>query len=126
MSRLKLIRGRDIEARVNNCMLFGLTELDVTDKPRLRYVHEYLTDEPCGVLRQGHSYQIRLKLLTLFSDQIPTDTPFELSVSDGEYRYIYEQCRVAERTTAAQGNESAREVFRIEAQRMREQEIDNE
>ena len=126
MSTLKVLRGRDIEAKINNSPLFGLSELDVTDKPRFRYIYEYLSETPYDAIGQGNSYRIRLKLLSMFSEQIPMDRSFSLSLNDGEYLYIYEQCRVVERYTDVQGNESVKEVFQIEAQFMREQEIDDD
>ncbi len=126
MSELRIVRGRDIHAAINGVELFGVTELDVTGGQKLHYVKEFLSSTPCAVLHSGCSYGIRLKTLSLFSYQIPMDKAFTLSVLDEEMLYIFEQCRVVKRHTNAQGDSGVKEVFQIEAQRMREQEIEDE
>ena len=126
MSELRIIRGRDIAALIDDSELCGVTELDVTAKQKLHPVREYLSGVPHAMLPSGNSYRIRLRMLSLFSSQVPTDRAFTLSVSEEEIIYIFEQCRVVQRDTDAQGDKGIKEVFHIEAQRMREQEIDDD
>lgn len=126
MNDLRLVRGRDVKAYIDQASLYGVTELDVSCKKKYHSVYEYLSSEPQATLPAGDSYQIRLKTLSLFSFLIPLDRTFVLSIRDEDVLYIFEPCRVVQRDTEVQGNENTREVFQIEAKRMREQVIDDE
>ena len=126
MDELRIIRGRDIGAAIDGTELCGLTELRATCKRKTRPVYEYLSSAPYALLPDQSSYEIRLDMMTMFGGQVPTDAPFTLSISDRTHEYIYEHCRVSRRYTEVKGSADAREVFLIEAQNMREQEIENE
>ena len=126
MSELRIIRGRDIAAFINERKLCGVTELDVTAKQKLHPVHEYLSGTPRAVLPGGKSYRIRLRMLSMFSYHVPTDRMFTLSIREEDYIYIFDQCRVVQQYTDAQGDKGIKEVFQIEAQIMRKQEVEDD
>lgn len=126
MNELKILRGRDIEAFVNGQDIFGLTELSATCKPKYHDVFEYLSSSPYERLQEGCAYSIKLKMLSLFSGQVPMDGSFTLSVSSDSTEYSYENCRVLERHTEARGDKSINEVFIIEAEKQTKRVIDDE
>lgn len=126
MNELRILRGRDIEAFVNGRDMYGLTELTATCKPKYHEVFEYLSASPYERLQEGCVYSIKLKMLSLFSSQVPMEGSFTLSVSDDTTEYSYENCRVIERYTDARGDKSIKEVFIIEAEKQTKRVIDDE
>ena len=126
MSELRILRGRDIEAFINGRGMYGLTELSAAGKPKYHEVYEYLSSSPYERLHEGCVYSIKLKMLSLFSSQVPMESSFTLSVSDDSYEYSYEDCRVLERHTEARGDKGITEVFIIEAEKQTKRVIDDE
>ena len=126
MNELRILRGRDIEAFIDGLGIYGLTEMTATGKPKYHDVYEYLSSSPYERLQEGCVYSIKLKMLSLFSSQVPTDGSFTLSVSDDTAEYSYENCRVVERHTEARGDKSIKEVFIIEAEKQTKRVKDDE
>nr|WP_316623874.1 hypothetical protein [uncultured Ruminococcus sp.] len=126
MNELRILRGRDIGAAVDGSEIFGLTELTATAKPVYHEVFEYLRSAPFDRINEGCACSIKLKMLSMFSSQVPMDRSFTLSVSDDSFEYSYEDCRVVERHTEARGDKGINEVFLIKAEKQTKRVIDDE
>lgn len=119
MSELRIVRGTDVTLYVDTTPLFGVTSFSAVEKKSTYDIYEYLSTEPCERIPQRSSYEIKLSIMALFSDQLPTENGYELRVADGDTEYIYENCRLKEQKTELKGNEKAVEVLILEADRMR-------
>ena len=119
MSELRIVRGTDIKLYVADTPIFGVTEINIVEKPLYHEVYEYLSTLPCERVPQGTGYVIHMKMMSLFDKQLPTEPGFILRVVDGRSSYCYYNCRITQRKTELKGNGSAVEAFTVEADRMR-------
>lgn len=118
MSELRIVRGTDVGLYAGDTPLFGVISLTVMQKNRYREVYEYLSAKPCERLPQGSVYEITLRMMSLFDDQLPSQDGFTLRIVDGNSAYCYYNCRVTGRKTELNGNHNAAEVFTVEADSM--------
>lgn len=125
MSELTVYRGRDVRLYLNSDDLFGVTEFNAHEKRKLHDVYEYLSSSPYDRVPQSAGYEIRLSILSLFSNQIPDDV-FTISVKSDYIEYLYEGCILKESRHEVHGVGSAREVFIIEAQKLTKREVEDD
>lgn len=126
MSELRIVRGTDVKLFAENEPLFGVTEFSAVQKNSYYDVYEYLSCVPCERVPQGSHYELKLKFMALFDNQLPVGNGFSLCVADGNTAYYYENCRITERKTELKGNAKSVEVFTLEADRMRKAVIEDE
>ena len=126
MRELTVLRGRDIEIFVDNKPLFGVTSFSAKEKIAYHGVHEFLSSEPVERVAQRTEYEIKLKIMAMFSDQIPAERAFALSLTaDGEV-FTYYGCRASAVEREAQGNKTAESVFIFTADSFGKQVTDDE
>ncbi len=126
MNELRIVRGRDIEVKIDGELTFGITEIKISQKRRYHAVYEFMSSDPVEKVAQRAEYEIKLGIMTMFDFQIPTDRAFTLSMTEDEVEYSYEDCRVTEISQGAQGNKVASQTFTIEAHDYRERVIEDE
>ena len=125
MNELRIVRGTDIELYVGNTPLFGVTAFSAGEKVNYHKAYEYLNAAPCEYIPQGSRYEIELVVMSLFGNQLP-EGGFVLRIGDGEFSYLYHNCRVVEKKTQTKGKDFAAERLVIEADRMEKQVTGNE
>lgn len=118
MHELKLVRGTQITAYADDAPLFGLLSLNAVQQILCHDIYEYLSSIPCERLSQGERYEITLRFLSLFDDQLPADRTFTLRVEDDEYAYSYKNCRLTLCKSEIDGNDHAVKVVTVQADTM--------
>ncbi len=118
MHELKLVRGTQITAYADETPLFGLLSLNAVEQKRYHDVYEYLSAEPCERVPQGESYEITLRFLSLFDDQLPHNRAFVLGVEDDDTSYRYSECRLISQKTEVSGNDHVVTVITAKADSM--------
>lgn len=126
MNELRLTRGRDIMIAANGERLFGVIRFSASEKTNYHSVQEYLSTDPCARLPLGSLHTIRLRVLSLFEGQISTQDSFTLCVRDEDEEYVYENCRVAESSCSAQGDQHAYREYIIEANQLIRREVEDD
>ena len=126
MNELRIVRGRDIEVKIDGNFTFGITEINVRQKRRYHAVYEFMSSDPVEKVAQRVEYEIKLGIMSMFDFQIPTDRAFTLSMIEDGVEYSYEDCRVTEVSEGAQGNKVASQTFTVEAHDYRERVIEDE
>lgn len=126
MHELKLVRGTQITAYAADAPLFGLLSLNAVQQKRYHDVYEYLSATPCERVPQRERYEITLRFLSLFDDQIPSDAVFTLRVEDDDFSYIYGGCRLISRKTEVGGNDHAVGIVTVEADTLQKRRIEDE
>lgn len=115
MSELTVLRGRDIDIFADDKPLFGVTSFSAKEKKTYHCVHEFLSSEPVERVPQKTEYELKVKIMAMFSVQIPVDRAFVLKLSaDGE-EFTYYGCIATAVEREAQGNKSAESVFTLTA-----------
>lgn len=115
MSELTVLRGRDIEIFADERPLFGVTSFSAKEKTSYHSVHEFLSSQAVERVAQGTVYELRLKIMAIFSSQIPADRAFDIRLrADGE-EFTYYGCRTAAVEREAQGNKNTDSVFTLTA-----------
>ena len=125
MSELRVIRGRDLELKVDGDVLCGATYFKAVSQSRTREIREFLSGQPVDVLSAGGSHEIELTVLELFAGGVPEDSEFTLSVADGGSEYIYEGCRVVRRERIAPAKANLSDKYLIRAVKMTKRGIQN-
>ena len=126
MHELKLVRGTQITAYADETPLFGLLSLNAVGQKRYHDVYEYLSAKPCERVPQGESYEITLRFLTLFDDQLPPDRAFVLRIEDGDTSYRYAGCRLISHKTEVSGNDHAVAVITAVADTMEKRRVEED
>lgn len=103
MIELDIVRGRDVELRLNGTILFGMTGLSVREKIKYHEVHECMSSKPAAHVSQGSEFEIRLTGMSIFDFQIPESGAFSLSVRYEDLEYVYGGCRVLSREKKVKG-----------------------
>ena len=126
MSELRIIRGRDIDVFINNRPAFGITELSVRKKRGYHDVYEFLSSEPVERIAQGTGYEVKLKMMSMFDSQIPSDESFSISVIEDEVEYSVGGCIVTDVCSKVNGGANAVQSYMIEALSFTERVIEDE
>jgi hypothetical protein len=125
MRELTVLRGRDIELFIGDKPLFGVTSFSAKEKTTYHNVHEFLSSAPVDRVAQGTEYEIKLKIMAMFTAQIPAERAFDLRLSaDGE-EFTYCGCRVTAVERETQGNKNAESVFILSAESLERQGTDD-
>lgn len=126
MSELRVVRGRDIRMFVNNDTLFGVISFSAKEMRSYHAVREFLSASPVDMVPQGEEYELKLKTMTLFGDQLPSAATFKLRlIEDGE-EFTYSGCRVTQTDQEADGGKIAGQVYIITADSFTRRVIDDE
>lgn len=118
MNELKILRGGDIGLYIDGEELFGVVAFTATEKTESHAIYEYLSASPYDAVQQASAYEIRLSVLSLFDRQIAERCRFTLSVVEGDTRYCYEHCRVAEKRREAKENHNVGYTYLIQADKL--------
>ena len=126
MSELRVVRGRDIRLFVNNDPLFGVISFFAKENRSYHAVREFLSSSPVEMVPQSAEYELKLRTMTLFGEQLPSDRAFTLSlVEDGE-EFSYSGCRLIRTEQEADGGKIAGQVHSITANSFTRRVIDDE
>ena len=116
MSELRIIRGKDIELKLNGSPLFGVTEFTSTENKVFHEVKEYMSSKVAARVPQQPEYKIKLRAMSMFDPLIPEDGSFTLSLRYEYEEYVYGGCRVLSREKAAKGIGSPESVYSVTAE----------
>ena len=116
MSDLKIIRGKDIELRINDRIIFGVTEFTAHEKTAFHEVRECMSSKPVALVPQEPEYEIKLTLMSMFDGQIPENRVFSLSLRYDDEEYVYGGCRVLSRDKVVKAMGGPLSVYTISAE----------
>ena len=116
MSELRVVRGRDLELRLNGEELCGVTFFRAVSQNKANEIREYLSSDPVAVLPGAQRHEIELSALEMFGGAVPEGESFSLSVIDPDSEYVYEGCIVVrkERSLSAKGSLSVKYLIKAE------------
>ncbi len=121
MTEYHITRSRDIELYIGEEQLFGVTDFQAKSVYESHPIREYLSGEPYAAVNGRNTYEIRLRVLSMFRFGVLDADGFSLSVVDGETVCCYEGCAVTRHDRSVEAGKNVVDEFVITAKSMRKQ-----
>lgn len=123
MNTLRLLKGEDINIYIDEELLCFVTSFVAQESSDVYKIEEFLCDEAFDTVPLNKSYELSITALTHLDSEIFEKDGFILSVTDGNKRYEYLNCRLKSKVREALPQKPLTDKYTIIATKMNVAEV---